>query len=692
MGKINRRQLIVGSAAAVAAIALSSCSPSNGHGKGSAEAPSAAAEGVIPGTHAGTAQGCGGPVTAQVDISPNGAIQSIVFEQNFETPGFAVPAMEQVASHILSGQTLNVDIVTGATYSSRAALDAVGNALEEAGVRQRFESAPTFQPATSPIEDLSADVAIVGGGVAGLMCAITAARDGLSVALLEKTPNLGGSMLRCDSTWLCAGGMKDGLRLGGEAWVPYYDYSTPISNREYIRIGEAMNDLLDMGVLFVPYEDDPFAPIYMDASRLAAPRWREGNAQVAARMAQAAREAGVQIFTSVAATSLITDASNTVIGITAEQDDGHEFTVQAKNVVLATGNYTNNLEALQKYLPDFANVVNSFCNGDTGDHLEWVEELGGTFHSMDVAPSMLSLEKSGRNIPFFTCFYSIVVDKSGRRFVSEGDGSYADYGFVPKTAALHSPEDSTHYYIMDKNGWDLYPARLELVDLVEKGYATKHDTLSDIIETYELAELAEEVAHYNQMVATGEDTDFGRLLNFMHFSEEGPYYVIETKPGMIMNYGGVVVNRDFAVTDSAGAPIPGLYAIGQTVGATPLMEGMDSLNGGVGPFTASGWILGHQLAGTYVGGTYTAAAQTNAGELQVRVTVEDDTRRVAAIDFPVRQEADTAVLDDLAREVIESQSMPATSEPADIVAAFNEALSVGLQKADTYFEFTNGTK
>ena len=159
---------------------------------------------------------------------------------------------------------------------------------------------------------------------------------------------------------------------------------------------------------------------------------------------------------------------------------------------------------------------------------------------------------------------------------------------------------------------------------------------------------------------------------------------------MIMNYGGEVVNRDFAVTDSGGSPIPGLFAIGQTVGATTLMEGLDTLNGGVGPFTASGWVLGHQLAGKYVGGTYAAAAATNAGDLQVRVTVEDDTRKIMAIDFPVKADADTEALNLLAAEVMASQAMPASSDPADVVAAFNEALAVCLQKADTYYEFTGG--
>ena len=43
------------------------------------------------------------------------------------------------------------------------------------------------------LERLSADLAIVGGGMAGTCCAITAARAGLKVVLIQDRPVLGGN-------------------------------------------------------------------------------------------------------------------------------------------------------------------------------------------------------------------------------------------------------------------------------------------------------------------------------------------------------------------------------------------------------------------------------------------------------------------------------------------------------------------
>ena len=683
---IARRDFITGGVVAASAAASAAGFVGAGQGAHAAQADELT---VSPGIYEGMASGVGGPVGVLVRVEVDGVVSSITIEQNNETAGFASPAMQGVADAIIAGQSLNVDTVAGATFSSAALIGAVRDALGKAGLAERFDAAPAYAfPAPAAPADLVADVVVVGGGVAGLMCAITAARGGLDVVLLEKMDYLGGTMLRCDSTWLCAGGMRGELRYGGQAWVPYYDYSTPISNREYIRIGDAMNDLLDMGVSFVPYEDDPFAPIYLDCSRLATPRWREGNAQVGARMAAQAYKEGVSIFTGCSVTDLI-DEDGTVTGVKACWAGGEEFSVKAPSVVLACGNYTARRELADTWLPDYANVRRSYCEGDTGDHVAWLDRLGAAWHDLGEPSSMVPLEASLRNIPFFTCFYSLVVDKAGRRFACEGDGSYGDYGLVERAAVSADPADPTHYFIMDQALWNMYPAHIEFEDLVAQGLVTKHDSLEDIVEAYGLNELVEEVAHYNEMVAAGEDSDFARVVNFQAFSLEGPYWVAKAVPGMIMDYGGVCINADFAVVNEQGDPVPGLYAIGQTVGATTLMEGLDSLNGGVGPFTASGWMLGYQLADVYVGGTYAAAGEVDGGAFELRVTVEDETRKVLSVELASAGVNDDVCgeLEDLAAAVVESQTMPTSSQNQNVCDAFVNAFSVCLQKADTYREF-----
>ena len=57
-------------------------------------------------------------------------------------------------------------------------------------------SLQTFKNGEIPLAETIYDVAVIGGGPAGYTCAIRAAQYGLKVALIEKTPPLGGTCLK----------------------------------------------------------------------------------------------------------------------------------------------------------------------------------------------------------------------------------------------------------------------------------------------------------------------------------------------------------------------------------------------------------------------------------------------------------------------------------------------------------------
>jgi len=48
-------------------------------------------------------------------------------------------------------------------------------------------------PRTLPVVPLSAKLVVVGGGLSGVCCAITAARQGVQVLLVQDRPVLGGN-------------------------------------------------------------------------------------------------------------------------------------------------------------------------------------------------------------------------------------------------------------------------------------------------------------------------------------------------------------------------------------------------------------------------------------------------------------------------------------------------------------------
>jgi len=88
------------------------------------------AEGFKDGVYTGTAEGFGGPVKVEVTVA-NGAISQVVVLENDETPFIAENAIKQVPEAIVASQSWEVDVVSGATYTSKAIMAAVEAALTE---------------------------------------------------------------------------------------------------------------------------------------------------------------------------------------------------------------------------------------------------------------------------------------------------------------------------------------------------------------------------------------------------------------------------------------------------------------------------------------------------------------------------------------------------------------------------------
>lgn len=87
------------------------------------------------GVHTGSAQGYGGQITVQVTVA-DGQITAIdILNASGETTSFFNRAMG-VVDAVLTRQTWEVDVISGATYSSRGILNAIQNALTGEQVEQ----------------------------------------------------------------------------------------------------------------------------------------------------------------------------------------------------------------------------------------------------------------------------------------------------------------------------------------------------------------------------------------------------------------------------------------------------------------------------------------------------------------------------------------------------------------------------
>ncbi len=168
---------------------------------------------VKNGTYKAAVGGMNGDVEVSVTIKGK-KITQVEVTKEAETPGIGtrlkdingkvvtaggLSPVDVIPQRIVENQSVNVDVVTGATITSRAITAAVTKCLQQAG-GNLADWSKKQKPAAAP-SNASADVVVVGGGGAGLAAAIAAGQKGKSVIIVEKTGEVGGDTLVCGAIY-----------------------------------------------------------------------------------------------------------------------------------------------------------------------------------------------------------------------------------------------------------------------------------------------------------------------------------------------------------------------------------------------------------------------------------------------------------------------------------------------------------
>ncbi len=153
-----------------------------------------------PLTYTGTGSGRNGQV--KVDVTFTGSeITAVTVTEHTESAGIADAALALMPQWIVESQSFAVDAVGGATLTSVAIRQAVIAAIRQAGFST---SDYTVRPAArvpEKLDDMTADVVVVGAGLAGMMAAMAAHESGANVILVEKQYMTGGSSA-LSSAWM----------------------------------------------------------------------------------------------------------------------------------------------------------------------------------------------------------------------------------------------------------------------------------------------------------------------------------------------------------------------------------------------------------------------------------------------------------------------------------------------------------
>lgn len=133
-----------------------------------------------------TGEGYLGDIKVKVSFDKNTLTGVEILEEN--ESDFTKKAMEVIINDVIETQSSEVDLVSGATFTSEGLTSAIASAITSSKVKliRKEKKVIIF-------EDTKIDVLVIGGGGAGLTAAIAAKEQGATVILLEKMPILGGN-------------------------------------------------------------------------------------------------------------------------------------------------------------------------------------------------------------------------------------------------------------------------------------------------------------------------------------------------------------------------------------------------------------------------------------------------------------------------------------------------------------------
>ena len=345
-------------------LSLASC------GASSSQTASSAA-GKVTGT--GSAKGIEGDVVVEVTADADTIYSIVVTEQN-ETQGIGSVACEQLPDAMVAANSYNVDGIAGATVTSDALKEAVKAALENAGLDASAfavaKAADTTVEKTA--ETLDSDVVVVGAGGAGRTAAAQAAENGAKVIVVEKMPIVGGNSLKA------TGGMN-AADTQYQADLGITDSGVQEFIEDTINGGHGINDRSLVTVMAEQSSDaiDWLTSIGAPLPKVAATGGtthkylhepEDGSAvgsYLVEKLNAQAEKLGVQILLNTKATEILTN-DGAACGIKAESTE-HDYTINAKSVIIAAGGFGANFELMASFNPALANAVTTNHAGATGD-------------------------------------------------------------------------------------------------------------------------------------------------------------------------------------------------------------------------------------------------------------------------------------------------------------------------------------
>lgn len=434
---------------------------------------------------------------------------------------------------------------------------------------------------------MDADLAVVGGGLAGLTAAARATELGLRVVLVEAGT---GEHYPCNSRFS-----------GGILHAAYQDITLPAA--ELMRrmeqsgvcdrvqaqaiaddAGRAFGWLRAHGVLVAH-----FPHLQRGAWALAPPRpmvtgfleggsWLGRGPDLALRRLRAGATQRGCVFLEGTRAEEIRREGDRVSGIVARDAHG-AVRINAPHVLLADGGFSGDADLFRRHIgPAPERLVQRGAGTGRGDALRMALALGARTSPLDrFYGHLLSVDalRNGRLWPYpqidALAAAGVMVDHAGRRFLDEGLGGIHASNAL---AALDEPDTTT--VIIDTSIWNGL-GRVGLVapnPLLKVHGGTVHEArdLGALARAARLPEeaLVQTVGEYNAALMESRLHDLRPARSTAKAAAlpivTAPFMAIPVCSGITNTMGGPQVDAQARVLDRENNPIAGLYAAGAATG------------------------------------------------------------------------------------------------------------------------------